>query len=206
MRLFRRSKKATALLLAGIAVGMVGLSFAAVPLYQLFCQVTGYGGTTQVAAAAPDVVTDHVIEVRFNADIDPDLDWRFKPMQLSMDVHPGENHLAFFEAVNRSDAPLLGQASYNVTPQKAGVYFNKIECFCFTEQYLAAGTRAEMPVSFFIDPAIVDDRNMNDLITITLSYTFFDLGQEALDDYLAEHGRVASQAPDGDTAADAVLN
>ena len=192
----RRRKKTTALLLAGCVAGMVGLSFAAVPLYKLFCQATGYGGTPQVAEAAPDVVIERTITVRFNADVDRELSWRFKPLQRSIEVRPGESHLAFYEAANESDRPILGQAAYNVTPQKAGIYFTKVECFCFTEQYLAPGERAEMPVSFFIDPALVDDRNMNDLGTITLSYTFFDLGQEALDDYLAERDRVASHVTD----------
>ena len=191
-----RRKTTTALLLAGCVAGMVGLSFAAVPLYKLFCQATGYGGTTQVAEAAPNVVAARTITVRFNADVDRELGWRFKPMQRSIEVRPGESHLAFYEAANESDGPILGQAAYNVTPQKAGIYFTKVECFCFTEQYLAPGERAEMPVSFFLDPALVNDRNMNDLGTITLSYTFFDLGQKALDDYLAERGRVASHAAD----------
>ena len=203
----RRRKRVTAVLLAGCVAGMVGLSFAAVPLYKLFCQATGYGGTPQVAEMAPDVVIDRTIVVRFNADVDRELSWRFKPMQRSIEVRPGESHLAFYEAANESDHPILGQAAYNVTPQKAGIYFTKIECFCFTEQYLAPGERSEMPVSFFIDPALVDDRNMNDLGTITLSYTFFDLGQEALDDYLTERDRVASRATDDAVdSASAVLN
>ena len=190
----QRRKTRTALLLAACAAGMVGLSFAAVPLYQMFCQATGYGGTPQVAEAAPGTVVERTIAVHFSADVNHELAWRFKPMQRSIGVHPGEVHLAFYEAANESDRPILGQAAYNVTPQKAGIYFTKIECFCFTEQYLAPGERAELPVSFFIDPEIVNDRNMNDLGTITLSYTFFDLGQEALDEYLTERGRMASHA------------
>ncbi len=203
----RRKKRTTALLLAGCVAGMVGLSFAAVPLYKLFCQATGYGGTPQVAEAAPDVVIDRTLTVRFNADVNRELAWRFKPMQRSIEVHLGESHLAFYEAINESDRPILGQAAYNVSPQKAGIYFTKVECFCFTEQYLAPGERAELPVSFFINPALVNDRNMNDLGTITLSYTFFDLGQEALDDYLAERASVASHATDDVVdSASAVLN
>jgi cytochrome c oxidase assembly protein subunit 11 len=192
----RRNKTRSALVLAACVAGMAGLSFAAVPLYQIFCQVTGYGGTTQVAEVAPDTVIERTIDVRFNADVNRELAWRFRPMQRSVEVHPGESHLAFYEAINESDRPILGQAAYNVTPQKAGIYFTKIACFCFTEQYLAPGERAEMPVTFFIDPEIVNDRNMNDLGTITLSYTFFDLGQEALDEYLEERGRIASRAAD----------
>lgn len=163
----------TALAAAGVVVGMVGMAYAAVPLYRIFCQVTGFGGTTQVAASAPSEIDERVITVRFNADTARDMPWRFRPQQRAMTLRVGERALAFYEAFNPSDQRIAGSATFNVTPAKAGVYFNKIECFCFTEQVLAPGQRADMPVSFFVDPAIADDPDLDDVKTITLSYTFF---------------------------------
>ena len=168
-----RQNRRTALWASGVIVGMLGLTAASVPLYDLFCRVTGYGGTTQVAAAAPDTVKDHTIRVSFNADRQPDLPWRFQPIQRRMEVKVGENHLAFYEAENRSDVPIVGRAVYNVTPFKVGGYFAKVHCFCFEEQLLMPGERVEMPVSFFVDPAILDDANASGVREITLSYTFF---------------------------------
>ena len=160
-------------------VAMVGASYAAVPLYDLFCRVTGYGGTTAVGDAAPGIVGERVITVRFNADTQSALAWRFRPSQRDMTVRVGEFALAFYSAENLSDEPLVGTATYNVTPQKVGTYFVKVDCFCFTEQYLRAGETADLPVSFYVDPAIDDDPNMDDIKTITLSYMFFDAGEEA---------------------------
>lgn len=168
-----RRNRRTAVVLASIVAGMVGLSFASVPLYRLFCQVTGYGGTTQVADAAPAAAAERMMEIRFNADTDPALPWRFQPVERSIQVRVGEEHLAFYEAENLSDRPVTGTATFNVTPLKAGQYFSKIACFCFTEQRLEAGQRVDMPVSFFVDPAISEDPNLDDVRTITLSYTFF---------------------------------
>jgi cytochrome c oxidase assembly protein subunit 11 len=159
--------------LVAVVVGMAGLSFAAVPLYRLFCQVTGFGGTTQSALAAPGAVGERVITVQFNADVSPALPWRFQPVQRKVKVRVGARSLARYRAENLSDTPLTGVTTFNVTPYKAGVYFKKIECFCFTEQSLAAGESVEMPVTFFIDPEIVNDRNLDDVTIITLSYTFF---------------------------------
>jgi cytochrome c oxidase assembly protein subunit 11 len=161
--------------LAGVltVAAMVGASYAAVPLYRLFCQITGYGGTTQVAATLPGQVLDRTITVRFNADTMPGLPWRFQPEQREMTVKVGEQGLAYYYAENLVGKPITGQATYNVTPEKAARYFNKIDCFCFTEQTLAAGQRADMPVSFYVDPAIANDRNLDEVKTITLSYTFF---------------------------------
>ena len=181
--------------------GMVGMSFAAVPLYQLFCQVTGFGGTTQRAEAAPGIVADRVLTVRFNADVGRDMPWRFRPSQGSIDVRVGESALAFYTAENTTDETLVGTASFNVTPHKVGQYFQKIECFCFTEQRLAAGQRTEMPVTFFIDPAILDDPNVAEVNTITLSYVFFksEANEQAAAD-LAQANRVAAAeapTPDG---------
>ncbi len=174
----------TALVLSAIVVGMVGLSFASVPLYRLFCQVTGFGGTTQVAEAAPGAgAMDRVIEVRFNADVDPALPWAFQPAQRSVSVKVGEPGLAFYSARSLSDRPVVGSASFNVTPLKAGLYFTKVQCFCFDEQRLDPGQEMDMAVSFFIDPAIVEDRNLDEVKTITLSYTFFrQPGAEAAED------------------------
>jgi cytochrome c oxidase assembly protein subunit 11 len=159
--------------LAGLVVVMVGLAFASVPLYRLFCQVTGFGGTPMLAEKAPDVVTDRVISIRFDANTAPDLDWEFTPEQQSIQARVGEPFLAYYRATNRSGEPLVGTATYNVTPLKAGKYFKKIACFCFTKQPLAPGQSARLPLQFFIDPAIVDDPHMREVGSITLSYTFF---------------------------------
>jgi cytochrome c oxidase assembly protein subunit 11 len=174
----RTSKALTVVVLASVVIGMLGLTAAAVPLYRLFCQATGYGGTTQRAEAAPDQGLDRTITVRFNADVDPDLPWSFAPEQRQVEVRIGEQSLAFFRARNRSDHAIVGQATYNVTPFKAGPYFSKIACFCFEEQVLQPGQEVDMPVSFYVDPAILDDRNTQDVHTITLSYTFFLLEDE----------------------------
>jgi len=160
-------------LLSGVVVAMVGLSFAAVPLYQLFCQVTGYGGTTQVAEQAPDNVSDRRMKVRFNADVAPDLPWSFQPVQRQVEVRVGEPGLAFFSAKNLSSEPIVAMATFNVTPLKAGSYFSKVQCFCFDQQLLEPGEEVEMPVSFFVDPEINEDPNLVEVKTITLSYTFF---------------------------------
>lgn len=186
MALTRRRKIVSLVVFGGITFGMVGVSFAAVPLYRIFCQVTGYGGTTQVADEAPAEIGERVIVVRFNADTAGGLKWRFKPEQREITLHVGETALAFYEAENNSLRTILGTSTFNVTPLKAGPYFNKIECFCFEEQMLTAGERAEFPVSFFVDPDISKDPNLDDIKTITLSYTFFDKGQEALDAYLSK--------------------
>lgn len=156
-----------------VVVGMVGLAYSSVPLYRWFCQVTGFGGTTQVADAAPTRIVDRVITVRFNADVNPKLPWTFRPAQREIKVRLGEQALAFYEARNDDKSPVVGTATFNVTPPKAGSYFNKVECFCFTEQRLDPGRSVDMPVTFFVDPDMVNDRNLDDVTTITLSYTFF---------------------------------
>ncbi|WP_420431295.1 cytochrome c oxidase assembly protein [Hyphobacterium sp.] len=160
--------------LSGVAIAMVGAAYAAVPLYNLFCQVTGYGGTTQVAETGADRVLERTVEVRFDASMERGLPWTFEPMQTSMTVHVGETALAFYRATNMSDRPVTGMATYNVTPFKAAPYFSKLECFCFTEQTLQPGESIEMPVLFFVDPLIDEERRMDDIRTITLSYTFFE--------------------------------
>lgn len=161
-----------ALNLTLIVVGMLGLAFASVPLYRLFCDITGYGGTTRAAQIAPGA-RGRSLTVTFNADIDPALPWRFKPSQNSLTLAIGEERLAHYVAENLSDAPVTGRAVYNVTPFAAGRYFNKIECFCFIEQTLEPNQRVDMPVLFYIDPAIENDPELASLSTITLSYTFF---------------------------------
>ena len=156
-----------------VAAAMVGVSYAAVPLYRLFCEATGYNGTPQRAAAAASHAVDHWVTVRFDAETAPDLPWSFRPAQGPMRVKVGESALAYFRAENRSKEPITGAATYNVTPLKVGYYFDKTQCFCFSEQTLKPGEVAELPVSFFVDPDIVKDRNLDDISTITLSYTFF---------------------------------
>ncbi len=168
-----RRNARTGLVLAGIAAGMVGMAFASVPLYRVFCQVTGFGGTTQVAAQAPAQTIDRTITIRFNADVDSKLPWSFRPNQRQISLRVGETGLATFTARNLSAMPTTGTAIFNVTPLKVGRYFDKVQCFCFDEQHLEAGQEAEMTVSFFVDPAIMGDRNLDEVKTITLSYTFF---------------------------------
>ena len=182
----------TALLGVGVIAGMVGLTAASVPLYDWFCRVTGYGGTTQVSQGAPVEVTDDTITVRFNADVDPELGWGFAPVERTVEVRIGENRLAFYSAENRTDRPLVGTATFNVTPYDAGPYFSKIACFCFEEQALMPGEAVEMPVSFYVDPAILDDPDTEDLETITLSYTFF-LAEQATEE-------LAARVPAGEAA------
>lgn len=175
--------------LAGLVVTMGALAWAAVPFYDWFCRVTGYGGTTQVAAAGSDRVLDRTIRVRFDANVDKDMGWTFRPLQTSMELRIGENGLAFYEAINTSDVPITGTASYNVAPEIAGYYFSKVECFCFTEQTLQPGERIEMPVSFFVDPGLVDDGDARWVRDITLSYTF----------HRTEPRQAALEAPASDT-------
>lgn len=167
-----RSNGRTVAMLAGVVVVMGALSWAAVPFYDWFCRVTGYGGTTNVAAQGSDHVLDETVRVRFDANVDPDMGWTFRPLQHDMVLKIGENAIAFYEAINTTDEPITGTASYNVAPDVAGYYFNKIQCFCFTEQTLLPGERIEMPVSFFVDAGIVDDRDAGRVRDITLSYTF----------------------------------
>jgi len=162
-----------ALSLAALVTGMVGLSFASVPLYRLFCQVTGYGGVPQRADKAPGEVLDRHIKIRFDRNVDGSLPWTFAPVQQTMDVKIGETALAFFKASNNSSSPVTGRAIFNVSPELTGRYFTKIECFCFKQQTLEAGQIVEMPVTFFVDPKIVDDDDTKHITEITLSYTFY---------------------------------
>lgn len=155
-----------------IVVGMGSLAAASPPLYRIFCQVTGFGGTTMRAQALPDTISDRVITIRFDANVS-DMPWSFQPEQRAVPVRIGENGLVSYRATNRGSVAMTGMATFNVTPEIAGPYFSKIACFCFTDQRLEPGESVDMPVSFFVDPAILKDRNLDDLKTITLSYSFF---------------------------------
>lgn len=178
-----RNKSFAAWMLA-VALGTMGLSYASVPLYRVFCQVTGFGGTTRGSGEDDDaafvtplkeaeVIEGRPIRVRFNADVSAKVPWKFTPSQTEIIVLPGETALAFYTANNLSDAPITGIATYNVTPAKAGMYFNKVQCFCFDEQRLKPGEELDMPVFFFIDPEFAADETMADIHDLTLSYTFF---------------------------------
>lgn len=158
-----------------VVVLMGSLAWASVPFYDWFCRVTGFGGITNIADAGSDVILDQTIKVRFDSSLDRDMPWTFKPMQREMTLRIGETGLAFYEAHNPLDVPVAGQAAYNVTPYEAGAFFDKIECFCFTEQVLQPGETVMMPVSFFVDPAIVADREGQYVHTITLGYTFYQI-------------------------------
>ena len=149
--------------LAVVVIGMVGLAYASVPLYEIFCRVTGFGGTTQVAELESEQVIDRTFTIRFDSNVNDALPWQFTPAVNETDVKVGENKLAFYRATNTGDETVVG----------AGLYFNKVQCFCFTEQVLKPGETVDMPVSFFLDPALMEDAKMDGLTTITLSYTFF---------------------------------
>ncbi|MDR9393554.1 MAG: cytochrome c oxidase assembly protein [Roseovarius sp.] len=166
-------KTRTVVRLVGVVVTMGALAWAAVPFYDWFCRVTGFGGVTGVAEAGSDEVLDETITVRFDASKERDFPWEFKPVEREMELKIGETGLAFYEAYNPTDEPVAGSASYNVTPYEAGGFFTKIDCFCFTQQVLQPGERVEMPVTFYVDPDITTDRDAKYTHTITLSYTFY---------------------------------
>jgi cytochrome c oxidase assembly protein subunit 11 len=169
----QRRHRAIAAWCAILVVAMVGAAYASVPLYRLFCQVTGFDGTPRIATKAPDTVLDKTITVRFDGNVSPDLPWRFGPVQNTMTVRIGENAMAYYQATNTSGQRVVGTATYNILPEIAAPYFNKIQCFCFTEQVLEPGQTAEFPVSFFIDPRIVGDRDAKGVTHVTVSYTFY---------------------------------
>jgi len=167
--------KRTLLQTLGVVTLMGSLSWASVPFYDWFCRVTGFGGATNVAETGSDVILDQTITVRFDASIERGMPWTFKPEVREMTLRIGETGLAFYEAHNPTDVPVAGSASYNVAPYEAGAFFDKIACFCFEEQILMPGETVMMPVSFFVDPAIVDDREGKYIHTITLGYTFYEI-------------------------------
>jgi cytochrome c oxidase assembly protein subunit 11 len=157
---------------------MGAMTWAAVPLYRIFCQVTGFGGTPMRADKAPSQSSDRTILVRFDSNVTPGMPWTFEPVQRTIEIKIGENALAFYRAHNNADHPVKGMASYNVSPNNAGAFFGKIECFCFTEQTLGPGESVEMPLSFFVDPSILEDRDAVHIKEITLSYTFYPAGKD----------------------------
>jgi cytochrome c oxidase assembly protein subunit 11 len=181
-----RAKRRTGMLAAMLAVGMIGLAYASVPLYRLFCQATGFGGTTgrAEAAALPDAkrlqaLGGRKIKIRFDSNVSPGMPWQFVPKDREESIKIGEKRLAFYTATNLAATATTGRAIFNVSPDTAGQYFRKIECFCFTEQTLAAGETIDMPVTYFIDPAILDDPDARKIDEITLSYTFYPVDNPA---------------------------
>ena len=177
----RSANSKTAMKAVGLVFLMGALAWASVPFYDWFCRTTGFGGITQEAAVASDKVLDQAIKVRFDASIDRGMEWQFKPVARELELKIGETGLAFYEAYNPSNRPIAGTASYNVAPFDAGAYFTKIACFCFERQLLQPGERVQMPVTFYVDPEIVNDRDAKFTKVITLSYTFYetDLDQES---------------------------
>ena len=189
-----RRNRIVGLVCFGLFVSMIGAAYAAVPLYQLFCQVTGYGGTTQRAEAESDVIIDREITVRLDGNVNPALNWTFKPEKRTVTLKMGETAQMIYLATNNSSRATTGTSVFNVTPNEAGVYFNKIQCFCFTEQTLEAGETAEMPVVFFVDPEMDKDPNLANVKEITLSYTFFPVEEPVKP--------VAARTEDGSAAED----
>ncbi|MDE2228206.1 MAG: cytochrome c oxidase assembly protein [Alphaproteobacteria bacterium] len=169
----RQRNVRTVVVLGGILVAMLTLVAFSVPLYRLFCAATGYNGTTQRVVADAGTISRRVVTVRFSTSVAPDLPWRFAPLQESVKVHLGEEKLVYFSATNTGTTPTVGHATFNVTPAKIGLYFDKIQCFCFSDELLAPGKTVTMPVDFFVDPALDKDPEAKDVDTITLSYTFF---------------------------------
>ena len=170
-----KANQKTALYAFGVVLFMGAMAWASVPLYDLFCRVTGYGGYTKVSEVQSDFILDKSIIIRFDASLERDMPWEFRPVERQVKVKFGETALAFYEAYNPTDRPIAGSASYNVTPYDAGSFFNKIDCFCFQEQVLQPGERVQMPVTFFVDPDLVNDKDAKFAKTITLSYTFYEI-------------------------------
>src|SRR6476646_3146950 len=168
-----RRNRSVALMSGVVAVAMVGLSYASVPLYRMFCQATGFGGTTQRAEQAPAKSSERMITVRFDSNISSGLPWTFAPAQLEQTVKLGEQTMAFYRVTNTTDRETTGTAVFNVTPPQVGAYFDKIQCFCFTSQTLKPGETAELPVVYFVDPALAEDPDVKQITAITLSYTFY---------------------------------
>jgi cytochrome c oxidase assembly protein subunit 11 len=173
-------KLVTAALCFGVVIAMIGAAYAAVPLYRLFCQVTGYGGTPQRSIGAPGRTNERRMAIEFDANIGSGLPWTFAPAQRRITVRLGEEAIAYYRAVNHSTKPITGTAVFNVTPDLAGRYFNKIQCFCFVEQTLEPGQGVDMPVVFYVDPGLAADKDLTQLKTITLSYTFYPASKEKL--------------------------
>jgi cytochrome c oxidase assembly protein subunit 11 len=186
----RRGNRLLVSVFVAIAAGMLGMSFAAIPLYRLFCSVTGYAGTPKIGLAAAPGGSQQTIRIRFNADTNPGLPWQFAPDQSEVTLKLGEDRVAFYHARNQARTAVSGMALYNITPEKAAKYFHKTACFCFNQQTLGPGQTMEFPVSFWVDPQIAKDTNTADVQTVTLSYTFF----HSLDD-AAKSGALAKAGP-----------
>ncbi|MCW5737062.1 MAG: cytochrome c oxidase assembly protein [Enhydrobacter sp.] len=164
--------------LVAVVGGMLGLAYAAVPLYDAFCRATGFNGTPLVAQEGDRPIIARTVKVRFDSNVDPNLSWRFEPLEREVKVQLGEEKLVHYRATNVSQRPIVGTASYNVTPERTAGWFNKVQCFCFTEQLLQPGQSVDMPVVFFVDPEMAKDRRYDDIRTITLSYTFYEAKTE----------------------------
>lgn len=170
----KTAKNKTVIQTVSVVIFMGAMAWASVPFYDWFCRVTGFGGITQVAESGSDTVLSETMKVRFDASLERNMPWEFKPAQREMEIQIGATGLAFYEAYNPTDRPVAGTASYNVTPYEVGGFFSKIDCFCFEEQILMPGERVQMPVTFFVDPEIVEDRDAKYTKVITLSYTFYE--------------------------------
>jgi len=177
-------KKKTIFYLVFLVLFMASASFLSVPFYNWFCKVTGYGGATNVAQKESDIISDKVISVRFDASLEKGLEWEVKPVQRNMTLNLGETGLAFYEAYNPTDKPIAAQASFNVVPFSVGNFFNKIECFCFTEQILQPGEKIKMPVSFYVDPNLINNLESKNVTSVTLSYTFYEIDLPETASYL----------------------
>ena len=177
-------KKKTIFYLLFLVLFMASASFLSVPFYNWFCKVTGYGGATNVAQKESDIISDKVISVRFDASLEKGLEWEVKPVQRNMTLNLGETGLAFYEAYNPTDKPIAAQASFNVVPFSVGNFFNKIECFCFTEQILQPGEKIKMPVSFYVDPDLINNLESKNVTSVTLSYTFYEIDLPETASYL----------------------
>lgn len=177
-------KKKTIFYLVFLVLFMASASFLSVPFYNWFCKVTGYGGATSVAQKESDIISDKVISVRFDASLEKGLEWEVKPVQRNMTLNLGETGLAFYEAYNPTDKPIAAQASFNVVPFSVGNFFNKIECFCFTEQILQPGEKIKMPVSFYVDPDLINNLESKNVTSVTLSYTFYEIDLPETASYL----------------------
>ncbi|WP_370172110.1 MULTISPECIES: cytochrome c oxidase assembly protein [Hyphomonas] len=187
----RLSNTKVALISLGVFSGMLGLGFAADPLYDTFCKVTGFGGTTRIATAAPEMVVDQTIDVRFDANV-ADVPVLFRPLQTEQELKLGQHGLAFYEVTNPTDREVRVIASYNVTPHYAGLYFNKLECFCFEERVIAPGETKKLPIVYFVSADMLEDRVAKSLETITLSYTFFDSSSYSGEEKAAQKGAANS--------------